>query len=279
MRRDGLSAIIDLRPWFLWETANTSRRRCRSKSDWESEAMSVIERLDENSELVTLKTSSLTSVVEKEIERLILGGKLRPGERLNEFQLANRFGMSRGPLREAMRSLNARGLVDVVRNRGVFVREIPVDEALEIYDLRSAIFGLAGRLLADRLTDEMLLKLQAFLKTMDEHAANADFDAYYPVNLRFHSFLVTSTGNKTLVREYQSFVDRLHLCRARTLVQAKGLSVSNYEHREMVDALASGNVNRAHEAFFRHVQRAKLRFLSTLDEPPDTTETAAERKP
>ncbi|WP_206454974.1 FCD domain-containing protein [Aurantimonas marina] len=229
--------------------------------------MSTIEGPGESSELVTLKTSSLTSVVEKEIERLILGGKLQPGERLNEFQLANRFGMSRGPLREAMRSLNARGLVDVVRNRGVFVRQIPVEEALEIYDLRSAIFGLAGRLLADRLTDEMLLKLKAFLKTMDGHAANGDFDAYYPVNLAFHAFLVTSTGNKTLVSEYQSFVDRLHLCRTRTLVQAKGLSVSNYEHREMVDALASGNINRAHEAFFRHVQRAKLRFLSTIEEP------------
>lgn len=231
--------------------------------------MSVTEGPGESSELVTLKTSSLTSVVEKEIERLILGGKLRPGERLNEFQLANRFGMSRGPLREAMRSLNAKGLVDVVRNRGVFVREIPVDEALEIYDLRSAIFGLAGRLLADKLTDEMLSKLKGFLKTMDEHAANGDFDAYYPVNLAFHAFLVTSTGNRTLVREYQSFVDRLHLCRTRTLVQAKGLSVSNYEHREMVDALASGNLSRAHEAFFRHVQRAKLRFLSTLEEPGD----------
>lgn len=227
-------------------------------------------------ELATLKTSSLTSVVEKEIERLILGGALQPGERLNEFQLAARFGMSRGPLREAMRSLHAKGFVEVVRNRGVFVRRIPVEEALEIYDLRSAIFGLAGRILADRLTDEMLLKLKTYLDRMDEVAAEGDLDKYYPLNLEFHSYLVTSTGNKTLVREYRSFVNRLHLCRQRTLVQPKGLFVSNSEHREMIDALASGNVSRAHEAFFRHVQRAKLRFVSTID---DAVKNAGEAGP
>ena len=226
--------------------------------------MSVGSPAKEASTPVPLRTASLTSVVEREVERLILGGELKPGERINEFQLANRFGMSRGPLREAMRSLSARGLVTVVRNRGVFVRQIPIEEALEIYDLRSAVFGLAGRLLADRLTDKMLAKLQHFLSEMDEMAAKGDFDAYYPKNLEFHAFLISSAGSRTLEREYRSFVDRLHLCRAQTLVQVNGLNVSDHEHREMVDALASGNVARAHDAFFRHVQRAKLRFMSTV---------------
>lgn len=225
-----------------------------------------MDKPDATDELATLKTSSLTSVVEKEIERMIKSGSLEPGERLNEFQLAARFGMSRGPLREAMRSLQARGFVDVVRNRGVFVRRIPVDEALEIYDLRSAIFGLAGRLLAQRMTDDMLARLKDDLRKMDEAAERGDLESYYPLNLAFHAFLVESAGSKSLVREYRGFVDRLHLCRRRTLVQAKGLSVSNHEHREMVDALASGDEARAHEAFFRHVQRAKQRFLSTLDD-------------
>ncbi len=231
--------------------------------------MSQIDPPQDSSELNTLRTASLTSVVEKEVERMILGGALKPGERLNEFQLASHFGMSRGPLREAMRSLNARGFVEVIRNRGVFVRQIPVKEALEIYDLRSALFGLAGRLLADRLNDDILERLKDFLARMGTFAGTQDFDAYYPVNLEFHSFLVTESGNATLKREYQSFVDRLHLCRARTLVQANGLAVSNHEHREMVDALASGNLARAQDAFFRHVQRAKLRFISTLDKLPD----------
>lgn len=208
--------------------------------------------------------ASLPGVLEHELERLILSGELKPGERLNEIRLSTRFGTSRGPLREAARGLQARGLVETVRNRGVFVRAISGAEALEIYDLRAALFGLVGRLLADRVDDAMLGRLTDFLDRMDAIAARRDFEAYYPVNLAFHADLVSSTGNQTLVREYNGFVNKLHLCRARGLVQAGGLAVSNREHREMVDSLASGNRERAQEAFFRHVERSKTRFASTL---------------
>ncbi|TYR30751.1 FCD domain-containing protein [Mesorhizobium microcysteis] len=219
----------------------------------------------DRSDLTILRTSSLTGALERELEHLILTGELKPGERLNEIQISTRFGTSRGPLREATRSLQAKGLVDIIRNRGVFVRSVSPKEALEIYDVRAAIFGLAGRLLADLVTDPMLTKLNGYLDKMDEIAAVKDFDQYYPVNLAFHDYLVTATGNETLVKEYKGFVNKLHLARARGLVQAGGLSVSNREHREMVDALASGNRERAQESFFRHVERSKIRFRSTLD--------------
>ncbi|MBC7284254.1 FCD domain-containing protein [Hoeflea sp.] len=215
-------------------------------------------------DLQVLRTSSLTGALERELEHLILTGELKPGERLNEIQLSARFGTSRGPLREATRTLEAKGLVDAIRNRGVFVRSISPEEALEIYDIRAALFGLAGRLLTDMITDAMLIKLNEFLDQMDEIAQQRDFDRYYPVNLQFHDFLIRSTNNKTLAREYKSLVNKLHLCRARGLVQAGGLAVSNHEHREMVDALASGNRERAQEAFFRHVERSKQRFTTTL---------------
>jgi DNA-binding GntR family transcriptional regulator len=195
---------------------------------------------------------------------MILKGAMKPGERLNELQLSARFGTSRGPLREALRSLQGKGLVHFVRNRGVFVRAISPEEALEIYDLRAALFGLAGRFLADMVNDRMLETLDDFLARMDAASEARDFAAYYPINLSFHDFLVSSTGNSLLQREYKSFVDKLHLCRGRGLVQAGGLSVSNREHREMVDAIAAGNRERAFEAFFRHVERAKQRFRSTL---------------
>lgn len=222
------------------------------------------------SDLLVLRTSSLTGVLERELEHLILTGELKPGERLNEIQLANRFGTSRGPLREATRSLHAKGLVDIVRNRGVFVRSVSTKEALEIYDVRAALFGLAGRLLTDRLTDDMLHWLDAQLDRLDEVAAARDITEYYPLNLAFHEYLVTATGNGALVQGYKSLIHKLHLCRARGLVHAGGLAVSNREHREMVDALASGNRERAQEAFFRHVERSKLRFMSTLEDPAAT---------
>jgi DNA-binding GntR family transcriptional regulator len=208
----------------------------------------------------------LPGSVEDQLEHLILEGELRPGERLHEIQLSTRFGISRGRLREATRSLQARGLVEVIPNRGVFVRFFSSDEALEIYDVRAAIFGLAGRLLTDLVNDAMLVEMNVFLDQMDTAAGSGDFDEYYRHNLAFHDFLIKGTGNATLAEEYNTLVNKLHLCRARSLVMAGGLAVSNHEHREMVEAVASGDRERANSAFFRHVERSKTRFKSTIGE-------------
>lgn len=204
--------------------------------------------------------SSLTAVIEKKLERLILSGQIKAGERLNEIQLARQFDVSRGPVREAARSLAARGLAQSVPNRGFFVRSIPLKEALEIYDLRAAIFGLAGRLVADRMSDQIFHDLEGFVDRMDAFALERNFEGYYPVNLAFHAYLIDATDNTALKREYFSLVNKIHLCRATGLVHKDGMFLSNREHRDMVDALASGDKIRAQESFFRHVERAKRRF-------------------
>ena len=80
---------------------------------------------------------------------MILSGELAPGEKLTEMALAARLGVSRGPLREAFRMLDESGLVRTEKNRGVFVRDLPVEEAIEIFDLRAAMDELVGRRLAD----------------------------------------------------------------------------------------------------------------------------------
>jgi len=224
--------------------------------------------------LKILRTVSLTNVLEHEIESLIVSGELPPGNRINEIQLARRFGTSRGPIREATRSLEAKGLVEVVRNRGVFIRRLKLEEAIEIYELRSALFGLAGRLLAARMNDQILDHLNAALSTMDEVAARRDFDTYYPLNLAFHTFILEQAGNATLAREYASMVKKLHLFRARSLVQGGGLAVSNSEHREIVAALASGDPERAHAACWRHVERSKHRMLAAVEADRPAAEAA-----
>lgn len=216
-------------------------------------------------DLSVVKNVSLTSVLEKEMERLILTGELEPGGRINEIHLSNRFGTSRGPIREAMRSLEAKGLVEVVRNRGVFVRRLSVEDAVEIYDVRAALFGQAGRLVAERMTDELLGQLSRLVDEMDVIAERGSFDEYYPVNLAFHHLIVNSAGNRTLAAEYQRFVNKLHLFRARALVQGGGLAVSNREHRAMLDALASGDGDRAQMTHWRHVALAKRRLIGAVD--------------
>jgi DNA-binding GntR family transcriptional regulator len=219
-------------------------------------------------DLTILRTQSLPGVLERELEKVILGGVIAPGERVNENALAARFGVSRGPLREALRSLMSSGLIDQVPNRGFFVRRLELEQALAIYDVRAALFGLAGELLAQSAEPETIARLRGFLDDMDAAAAAKDFDAYYPLNLAFHTFIVGATDNPVLSASYGDLVKKLHLFRARSLVQGGGLSVSNAEHRDMVEAVAARDPARAREAFNAHVARAKARLIAAAQAKP-----------
>ena len=98
--------------------------------------------------IAVLRSASLSSAAQHEIERMILEGEIKAGAKLTEAWLSERLGVSRGPIREAFRMLEEAGLVRQEKNRGVFVREIPLEEALEIFDLRAAMDELVGRRLA-----------------------------------------------------------------------------------------------------------------------------------
>lgn len=216
-------------------------------------------------ELDILRTSSLAAAVEREVERLILNGSYAPGERINENKLAVELGTSRGPIREAIRSLEGTGLIISIRNRGSFIRRLSVHEVREVYEIRSALFGLAGKLLAERVTEHQLQRLTQFVSEMEEASKQRNFEAYYPLNLAFHEFIVDSAGNMMLAQQYRAFVKKLHLFRARSLVQGGGLTVSNKEHREMLSAIAARDPRWAHEAHCRHVTSARDRLLSVVE--------------
>jgi len=216
-----------------------------------------------NDPLTILRTCSLSGVLEREIEKAILSGEIPPGKRVKEGLLATRFGTSRGPVREALRVLEGQGLVDLIPNRGVFIRQPALEEALEIYDVRMALFGLAGKLLAARVTENQIAQLKDYLDQMEGAAGARDFDRYYPLNLAFHEFIIDACGNATLAAQYRGLVKKLHLFRARSLVQGGGLEVSNSEHREMVEAIAARDPERSQRALADHVARAKARLLAT----------------
>ncbi len=209
-----------------------------------------------------IKSRSLALLIEAEVERMIMAGEIAPGDRINENQLALRFGTSRGPIREALRALEAGGLVELKPNRGVFVRSISVAEACDIYAVRAALFGLAGRLCAERLTAEQIADLKRQIVAMETAAKKKDFDAYYPLNLGLHEFIIDHSGNVVLASHYRDLVKLLHLFRTRSLVQGGGLAISNNEHHEMVEAIAARDGERAHRAHFDHVMRARERLVS-----------------
>ena len=211
--------------------------------------------------LEILKSQSLTSVLQHEIEKLVLAGSFRSGQRLNEKALAERFKVSRGPVREACRALAKMGLLDLVPNRGVLVRQVSRREAEDLYDVRATLFGLAARTLAARITPKQLAILDDLLDRMDDAAATRSLDTYYPLNLKFHESLLEFSENQRLIDDYFRLIKELHLFRAQGLLHGGGLEVSNSEHREIVAALKSGDPLAAFEVAFKHVQNGKARML------------------
>lgn len=216
--------------------------------------------------IALLRSHSLAGVVQREIERLILSGELPAGTRLNENALANRLSVSRGPVREACRALAALGFVEIVPNRGVFIKRLGRDDAIEVYDLRAGLTGLASSLLATALTDFHIERLDGLLAEMDAAAAEADFAKFYPLNLEFHDFIVRSTGNSRLTKMYRGLVKEFHLFRSHGLVQRDALLASNEEHRAIVAALKTRDANLSYQVTFQHVANGKQRTLKALDE-------------
>jgi DNA-binding GntR family transcriptional regulator len=205
----------------------------------------------------------LTAIVRNEIVRMIEIGALAPGVWINEADLAARLGVSRAPIREACRGLEQSGLLNFVVNRGAFVREIDRAEAAELYDLRSALFALAGRELGAVITEEQLKMLANLLDDMDRAAADSNLDVYYPLNLLFHQTLLEFTGNRRLLQTYQSIIRELHLFRRKALVTRERMSDSNAEHRAIYAALRAKNPVAAASLMEAHVLNAKKRIFQT----------------
>jgi DNA-binding GntR family transcriptional regulator len=210
------------------------------------------------------RSRTLTTIVREEIAGMIASGDLSGGDRVNESELATRLGISRGPVREACRSLEEAGLLVSAVNQGVFVREMTLDDARELYEVRGALSGLIGRLAAERVTAASLQALQALVDAMDAAAEQQDLSGYYKLNLEFHELLMKIASNQTLAELYLSIVKQTHLFRRRGLVQQGSLKTSNEEHRAIVQALAQHDAAVAEQTLARHVAQGWLRLAGTV---------------
>ena len=211
--------------------------------------------------ITLLQTSSLTSLVQIELERMILSGDLAPGSKLTEVALAARLGVSRGPLREAFRMLEEAGLVRTEKNRGVFVRDIPIEEAIEIFDLRAAMDELVGRRLAESITPTALREIRGLVDSMEQAVKAKDAYNYHLLNLKFHDRLVELAGNGKLTAIYRKLIKELSLFRRMNLADGWLMPISAGEHRAIVKAIASGDPDAAGKAMFDHVIESKERTI------------------
>ncbi|MDP3618427.1 MAG: phosphonate utilization associated transcriptional regulator [Ramlibacter sp.] len=211
--------------------------------------------------IALLQSSSLTTVVQHEIERAILQGEYAPGSKLIEAALAQKLGVSRGPVREAFRMLEEAGLVRNEKNRGVFVRDIPIDEAVEIFELRATMDQLVGRRLAEHITPAQLKEIRALVDAMEKAVKAEDAYNYHLLNLKFHDRLVEMAGNRKLTSIYRKLIKELSLFRRLNLADGWLMPVSAGEHRAIVKAIASGDADLAGQAMFDHAMDSKERTI------------------
>ena len=210
------------------------------------------------------RSQSLTAIVCDEIERRILKGEMKAGERFNEQSLANALGVSRGPVREARRFLEKAGLVVSSPGRGTFVRRINQTELAENYDLRALLTGFACVRIAEAGTTRHKNALAALVGRMETAINAEDETTYYALNVEFHNLLMVHAKHKAAERIYQDLIKESHLSRQMSLARKPKMKESNAEHAEMVEAIIARDTERARIAGERHVQNGKQRWLDAL---------------
>ena len=211
------------------------------------------------------RSRTLTTIVREEIAGMIASGELSSGDRINESELATRLGISRGPVREACRSLEEAGLLVSVVNQGVFVREMTLDDARELYQVRGALSGLIGRLAAEHATGASLKPLEALVDAMNKAADQQNLSGSYKLNLEFHDLLMKIANNQMLADLYLSVINQTHLFRRRGLVQQGSLKTSNQEHQAILDALEKHDGAAAEQALTLHVAKGWARLAASIE--------------
>jgi DNA-binding GntR family transcriptional regulator len=198
------------------------------------------------------------------IERAILDGVLSPSQHVTEAMLASKLGISRGPIREACRALVETGLLVAMANRGFFVRQVTLKEAIDVYEVRASLARLAGRMLAARITKDQYRNLFDLVAQMDEANKNWDFEIFYELNLRLHDRIVEYTKNEKLQAINISLIKELHIFRRRALIVGENTLVSNEEHKAILSALEARDIDASGAQMEQHILRGKMRFLESF---------------
>ncbi|MEO8134244.1 MAG: FCD domain-containing protein [Betaproteobacteria bacterium] len=227
-----------------------------------------------------LREHSLTSLVQHEIERKIISGELGAGAKLNEAKIADELQVSCGLVREACRALGLSGLVRTEKNRGVFVREITLDEAYEIYEIRAALEGMIGRLAAKRIQPAQMQRLRELVKRMNATSRALDANAYFPLNIEFHEVLGQAAANGALLRNYRRIVNELNLYRRElTARSAQSIPAAARDHEDIVNAIAQGDAALAERLLIEHVLNSRDRLHRLLEDGPAVPAGAARPAP
>ena len=199
----------------------------------------------------------LREMVYEELKMQILKGSIIPGTRMMEVELAEEMGVSRTPIREAIRKLEKEGLVTIEPRRGAYASMISTEDMVEILEVRQDLEGLAAYFAADRMTKGQMEELKQVSNSYNEAVMQGNMEAMIKHDTRFHHIIVESCRNKILVQmieQLQELVLRFRYIYYDNFKRAENMPE---EHEAIVAAIAEGNADKARAAADIHIERLK----------------------
>lgn len=195
----------------------------------------------------------LRDVVFNTLRQAILKGELAPGERLMEIQLAERLGVSRTPVREAIRKLELEGLVTMVPRKGAEVAGITEKGMKDVLEVRKALEGLAVELACQKIEEEQLQHLEEHLVKFEKAINSGDLTHIAEMDVDFHDTIYSTTDNEKLVQMLYNLREQMYRYRVEYIKDKETRTTLLKEHREIVDTLKSRDANAAKEVIKRHI--------------------------
>ena len=192
----------------------------------------------------TIPRRSLHDELAEQLRNLIVEGVLEPGTKVPERDLCEQFGVSRTPLREALKVLAADGLVTLMPNRGAQVSKLTLSELEEVFPVMGALEALSGELACARITDSQVDDIRTLHGRMVEHYRSGELEGYFARNQEIHEAILKAAGNETLSVQYRSLSTRIRRARYIANMTSERWAQAVEEHEQMVRALEDRDAPR-----------------------------------
>ncbi len=199
----------------------------------------------------------LREIVYEELKAQILKGDIKPGTRMMEVELAEVLGVSRTPVREAIRKLEKEGLVKIEPRRGAYASELSVKDMVDILEVRQSMEGLAAYYCAQRINDEQKEQLRDYALAFNEAVEEGVYEDMISYDTKFHHLIVECCDNDILVHMVEQLQELVLRFRYLYYSDFKRAEQMPAEHHEIFEAVASGDAERAREAAALHINRLK----------------------
>jgi len=211
-------------------------------------------------------SNSLRVKVFKEIEKDILNGVFSPGDSLIEHKLSTELGVSRTPVREALRQLELEGLVKTVPNKGAVVVGVSQKDIEDIYAIRMQIEGLAAKWSAENINDEELAALREVVELQEFYVEKGDYLQVWHLDNRFHEIIYDTCRSRPLKFMLSNFHNYIQKARAVSFKSTGRAVLAVREHRNILEAIGVHNGEKAQELTELHIKNAKDNLLKSLNE-------------